>query len=115
MGDARNMVLDDLQNIGGGVLFSDEAINAMSDDKVQDLMRELQDLEVAYGTPGNMHYNPDVLRFLSLYTANVTKPTRNVNVPNFLGQGSITQDVPELQLAGGILLNLINELKRKGQ
>jgi hypothetical protein len=62
------------------------------------MLNNLAMLEQSYATPGTMDYNTDIVKFLSLYT--------NIRAP---------KNKQELTLSGGTLLNLINELKNKGQ
>ena len=67
MGDARNMVLDDLQEIGNGILFDEAALSQVDQQTLDGYITQLNELEKAYSEDGSMHYNMDVVRFLSLY------------------------------------------------
>ena len=87
MGDARDIVLDDLQLVGNGVLFNEVALENLTDEQVDALIVQLKDLERGYVDETSEHYNPDVAAFLSLY-----------------GYGS--------NMPGRTLSNLIEELKR---
>jgi hypothetical protein len=98
MGDARDIVLNDLQSIGNGILFNDDALNNLTNEQLEGMLNNLAMLEQSYATPGTMDYNTDIVKFLSLYT--------NIRAP---------KNKQELTLSGGTLLNLINELKNKGQ
>jgi hypothetical protein len=74
MSDARNMILDDLQEItiGGvrGAIFDDAVINNLSDDQINYLLDQLEQLESSYYSENSLNYNPDVFRFLENYGLN---------------------------------------------
>ena len=79
MGDARNMVLDDLQGIGNGILFNDEALNQADDATIDSYLAKLRELEAGYTDQKSMHYNMDVARFLSLYGYGTLTPGETLN------------------------------------
>ena len=68
------------------------AINELTDEMVQALYDEMATLEASYADETSMNYNPDILRFLSLYQ---------------------NTDPNAIQVPGSVLHSLVTELKTR--
>ena len=90
MGDARNMVLDDLQGIGNGILFNEAALSQVNQKTLDGYIKQLDELEKSYSIEGSENYNMDVVRFLSLYGLGAN-PTGNTLI-NVIDE--LTKEVP---------------------
>ena len=84
MGDARDIVLEDLHEIGNGILFNEAALvelasNPQTANQITMYMDKLKELEAGYVDETSMHYNPDVARFLSIYGFGANAPAMTLN------------------------------------
>ena len=87
MGDARNIVLEDLQSteLGNGIMYDLNKFNSLSQPEQMKYVNAMVELEANYANPESMHYNPNILTFLSMYGYDKASPGQSLeNVLNEL-------------------------------
>tara|TARA_Y100001963_G_scaffold36571_1_gene51037 strand:+ start:4036 stop:5493 length:1458 start_codon:yes stop_codon:yes gene_type:complete len=89
--DGRNIILDDLRTgmFANNILFDDAQFDLLGQQKQDEVVKRLVNLEQSYINPSSDNYNLNVVHFLELYGL-------NVNDPNYI--------------AGDAIINLIEEM-----